>query len=131
MGSLNSIARPLRSTLSVTVVPIFAANIEHVRFDKTAFFVIEFAFLILAVPREDAQRLIRPNSGIAAHGLVVHRNSAIHAPAFNQVFKNIGDIVALILISVIRADDPPAIILSDGSSAEKGDADGEKDRRNK
>src|SRR5882762_5285657 len=85
------------------IVPIIMANSEHAGFNEAALSVIEFAFLIPAISREDAQRLVFPDGRIPAHGLIIHRHSAVHAAAFDEVFENIADVIALVLETVISA----------------------------
>src|SRR5712664_1804828 len=112
------------------VVPIIAGNIEHTDFNEATLVVIEFALLIPAIFGEDAQRLVFPDGRIPAHGLVVHRDSAIHAAASDEVFENIADISALIPEAVISAQDLPAFFLGAHSSAEDGGANSEDDHTN-
>src|SRR5260370_4614658 len=107
------------------VVPVIVANIEHAGFDESALVEIELAFLIPAISGEDPQRLVFPDGGITSHGLVIHRDSAIHAAAFDEVFENIGDVIALILETVLSAQDLPAFLLCTHSNGEKRGANGE------
>src|SRR6266852_1341079 len=109
------------------IVPIIAANIEHMHFDEAALVVVEFAFLIPAIFCEDAQRLVSPHGRISAHGLVVHRDSAIHAAPPDEVLENIGDVAALIPGAVISPHNLPAFLLGTYSRAEDGGATREDD----
>src|SRR5712691_3109842 len=112
-----------------TVVPVVAANIKQAHFDEAAFVKVEFALFASLVSCEDAQGLVFSNGGIAAHRLVVHRDSAVHSAPSDQVFENVGDIVALGPETIIRAHDLPALILGTHSCAENCDGNGENDHR--
>jgi len=63
------------------------ANSEHTGLNEAALFVIEFALLIPAISGEDTQRLVSPDGRIPAHGLIIHRDSAIHATALDKVLR--------------------------------------------
>src|SRR6266478_1683748 len=101
------------TVVSTAVVPVIAitADLKHAHVHETAFAEVEFAFLVPSVPGKDAQRLVFPDGGIPAHGLVVHGDSAVYAATSYQVLEDIGDIVALILEAIIGALDLPAFFL--------------------
>src|SRR6267142_6405616 len=101
------------AVVSATVVPLIAiaADLKHAHIHETAFAEVEFAFLVPSVPGKDAQRLVFPDGGIPAHGLVVHSDSAVYAATSYQVLEDIGDIVALIPEAIIGALDLPAFLL--------------------
>src|SRR5260370_28852450 len=100
-----------------TIVPIIVAAIHHAHVKHThvhegAFVKVEFPLFIPAVPREDTQRFVFSDRWITAHGLVVDHDPAVHTAASDQIFENIGDVVALIPEAVIGAYDLPAFFLS-------------------
>ena len=115
--------RILAAVIGWAIVPIIAASVphEHARFDKAAFSEIELALLISPVSGKDTQTLVGADGGIAAHGLVVHCDAAIDTAAADEVFENIGDVVALVSCAVVGANNLPAVILSGRAGAQKGD----------
>src|SRR6266481_3821977 len=104
------------AVVSTAVVPVIAiaADLKHAHIHETAFAEVEFAFLVPSVPGKDAQRLVFPDGGIPAHGLVVHSDSAVYAATSYQVLEDIGHVVALILEAIIGALDLPAFFLGTG-----------------
>jgi hypothetical protein len=110
------------------IVPIIMANSEHTDFNEAALVVTEFAFLIPAIFGEDVQRLVFSYGGIAAHGLIIHCDSAIHSTALDEVFENIGNVTPLVLETIVSALDLPAFLLGAQSGREKGGANGEDDQ---
>lgn len=116
------------TVIAGAIVPILAPNDEEMRINEAAFIDVEFAFLVSTVSREDSQRLVSANRWIAAHGLIVYGNPAVHTAARNQVTQDIGDIGTLGFEAVVGSHDLPAFILGGHSSSEERDAGGEEKR---
>ena len=73
--------------------------------------------------------LFGANGGIAAHGLVVDRDSAIYATAAEEVIHDACDVIVLVFGAVLGADDLPVVTLRPRRHAEKSDSRGDKKRR--
>ena len=115
------------------IVPIgaalFAHHVEHARLDEAAFSIVKFALLLPAVSGPDAQMLVGADSRIAAHGLVVDRDAAIHATAADEILQDIGDVVVLGPGAVLGANDLPAVVLGARWGAREGNRCGDASRR--
>src|SRR6267142_1824288 len=98
-------------SVAIAMTGTTAAEIKHAHIHEAAFVEGEFAFFVLSVPGEDAQRFISPRGGIPTHGLVVHCDSAVYPTASYQILEDIGDVVALIPGAIIGAQDLPAFFL--------------------
>ncbi|MGA8871020.1 MAG: hypothetical protein WB460_07775 [Candidatus Acidiferrales bacterium] len=93
------------------IIPIVARRGENGDVDGAALFIIEFVFLALLVSCEDAEPLVRADSRVAAHGLIVDRNPAVHSAARNEISQDVGNIVALGTRSIVGMLDPPVTVL--------------------
>src|SRR6202521_3286266 len=85
----------------IPIVTILAATIEQTDIHESALVEVEFTFFIAPISCENAQRLVFPYGGIPAPGLVIHCDSAVHPAASDEIFENIGDVIAVVPESVV------------------------------
>lgn len=84
---------------------------KHSCVDEAALAEIKLAFFAAAISRDDVKSFVLSDSGIATHGLVAHRNTAIKPAAGDQIAKQIGDIHLRVSEAVQRADEQPTVVL--------------------
>jgi hypothetical protein len=105
-----------------TIIPILAGDGKKARFDGTALPDIELAFFVSAVFSENAESLVSSDGGVAAHGLIVDSDAAIHTTPSHQVAKYAGDVSAYGLESVVSPLNEPDVVLSADTSGEESDS---------
>ena len=108
-------------TAGATIIPIIAGDGEKACFDRTTLSDIELAFFVSAVFRENAERFVSSDGGIAAHGLIVDSDAAIHTTTGHEVAKYAGDVCACGLESVVSTHDEPDVVLSADTTCEEGE----------
>lgn len=108
-------------TAGATIIPIIAGDGKKACFDRATLSDIELAFFVSAVFRENAERFVSSDGGIAAHGLIVDSDAAIHATTGDEVAKYAGDVCACGLESVVSTHDEPDVVLSADTTCEEGE----------
>src|SRR5580704_8104605 len=122
IGATRMVITGMVVTTGATIIPIIAGDGKKACFDRATFSDIELAFFVSAVFRENAERFVSSDGGIAAHGLIVDSDPAIHATPGHEVAKYAGDVCACGLESVVSTHDEPDVVLSADTTGEEGDS---------
>jgi hypothetical protein len=92
---------------------VFNAHDEEADGNDSAFAVIEFMVLVSIVTREDSEDFVGPGRWIAAHGLIVDEDSAIHAASRKQVADKARHVISLRSKSIVGPHNQPPTILAE------------------
>jgi hypothetical protein len=97
----------------VPVAMVFNAHDEEADGNDSTLAVIEFMVLVSIVTREDSEDFVCSGRWIAAHGLIVDEDSAIHAASRKQVADKARHVISLRSKSIVGPHNQPPTILAE------------------